>query len=100
MLTIYSSKSSCQSGQRRRGRRRRRRKRRRKKKIIMMIFPVVDLLAPVAAMGALAHPSPFKHALLLRYAVSTYGYIISIFSFTFLALYLYFSSALLLYSAV
>jgi hypothetical protein len=102
MLTICSSKSSYQSSQRRRGRRRRRRKRRRKKKkkMIMMIFPVVGLLAPVAAMGALAHLSPSKYALLLRCAVPAYGYIISIFSFTSLVLYLYSSSALLLRDAV
>jgi hypothetical protein len=68
--------------------------------MIIITFPVVGLLAPMAAMGALAHLSPSKHALLLRYAVPTYGHTISIFSFTSLALYLYFSSTLLLRGAV
>jgi hypothetical protein len=102
ILTIYNSKSSCQNSQRRRERRRRRRKRRRKKKkkIIIITFPVVDLLTPVAAIGALTYLSPFKYALLLRYAVSTYEYTISIFSFISLALYLYSSPTLLLRGAV
>jgi hypothetical protein len=67
---------------------------------MIIIFPVIGLLTPVAAIGALAYLSSFKYALLLRYAVPIYKYIIFIFSFTSLALYLYSSSALLLYNTV
>jgi hypothetical protein len=66
----------------------------------MITFPVVGLLAPVAAIGALAYLSPFKYALLLRYAVPTYEYIIFIFSFTSLVLYLYSFFTLLLRGVV
>jgi hypothetical protein len=68
--------------------------------MMMMTFPVVGLLAPVAAMGALAHPSPSEHALLLRCAVPAYGHTISVFSFASLALCLCSSPALLLRGAV
>jgi hypothetical protein len=47
--------------------------------MMIITFPVMDLLTPVAAIGALAHLSPFKRALLLRYAVPAYEYTISIF---------------------
>jgi hypothetical protein len=68
--------------------------------MIIIIFPVIGLLAPVAAIEALAYLSPSKYALLLRYAVPAYGYTISVFSFTSLALCLYSSSALLLRGAM
>jgi hypothetical protein len=58
------------------------------------------LLAPVAAMKTLAHLSPFEYTLLLRCAVPIYEHITSIFSFTSLALYLYFSFTLLLRNVI
>jgi hypothetical protein len=67
---------------------------------MIITFPVVGLLTPVTAIKALAHLSLFKYALLLRYAVPAYRYIISVFSFASLTLYLYSSSAFLLRGVV
>jgi hypothetical protein len=75
------------------------RKKKKKKKIII-IFSVVNPPAPMAAIGILVYLSPSKYALLLRYAVSTFGHIISSLSFTSLILYLYFASAFLLRSTI